>query len=133
METVERLHGLLEAATPGPWVQTQEIDGVFSGRQTVIKAGSDDSPAFPYRRVVTVGQTRQHFHIKAEDNVALIAAMHAALPALLDIAEAAKVYADELWAEEYCCRECADAGKEPSREYAALRDALSRLEGDDGE
>lgn len=120
---IEELHKLLEAATPGPWVQTQEIDGIFSGRQTVIKAGSDDSPAFPYRRVVTVGQTRQHFHIEAEDNVALIAAMHAALPALLDIAEAARPLVDHV-------------GEDPGEWDAAeerLAAALARLEGDDGE
>ena len=57
---------LLKAATPGPWEISVEIDGVYAGKHTVIKACGT--------RIVTVDQTRPHHWNAAEANIALCAA-----------------------------------------------------------
>ena len=83
---------LCDAATPGPWVVGEEIDGVRAGRRTVVRGqrGSGFN-----RRIVTVDQTRPHEE-PAEPNVEFIAAARTLIPALLDALAAAEARTREL-------------------------------------
>ena len=63
-------------ATPGSWTVRQEIDGVYAGMATVVRSNVDaPRTSGRARRIVTVGQTRQHDAEHAEGNVAWIALM----------------------------------------------------------
>lgn len=73
MTTIARLKELHAKATPGPWVHNEYFSCVQGGGRT-------DLAAVCYR-----GKG-----MNAVDNLHLIAAMHAALPAILDALEAAK-------------------------------------------
>lgn len=73
-DTIAELRALRESATPGPW-QADEW------RELV-------SPATEYGHLVHCSSAGDAWFNRRED-VDLIAAMHAALPALLDVAEAA--------------------------------------------
>lgn len=72
---IEKLRALLEAATKGPW----EVDGDANG-DTWGRSGS-----------IFVG------HNESNDDAALIVAAVAALPALLDVCEAAAELMAVLW------------------------------------
>lgn len=74
---LEEIDRLVAATTKGPWHVAREIDGVYSGRYTVVRSASRN------RRVVTVSQTRQHDGERAEANTRFIAEAHALVPALV--------------------------------------------------
>lgn len=65
--------------SPRPWTTDEEVDGVYAGQQTVVRAA--DGP-----RVVSIGQARRHDAGRAALNVAVIAETHNHLPELLALA-----------------------------------------------
>lgn len=96
---VERLRGLLEAATPPPWLAS----GCWrEGIGLVVDDGRDD-----WRSA----------------DATLVAAAVNSLPALLDVAEAAKAWIDSPTNLSIKYRV-----EEASRRAEVLRDALARLE-----
>jgi hypothetical protein len=77
MTTIERLRELLEKATPGPWESTDK-DGLYANiREPTIEAES--------------GRVADMYDLC---DAALIVAMRNTLPALLEVAEAAKAYSE---------------------------------------
>lgn len=77
------LASLDTVATPGPWRVAAEIDGMHFGRNTVLKAASSMNVPDARRRIVSLGQTRQHFDEPgvAEANIALVSVLRSiALP-----------------------------------------------------
>ena len=85
-EALARLRSLLAKATPGPWRLHIEPATEWEGAVTAVTAAAigDD---FPVDSAICCN-TRYYPTDVTPDNQALIAAMHEALPALLDIAEA---------------------------------------------
>lgn len=74
-DPIERAKALLEDVTNGPWTIREEIDGMRSGRKTVVWAG--------VKRIVSVDQTRPHHDACAEGNVAFISAARQLVPELI--------------------------------------------------
>lgn len=83
--SLEIMSAQVAVTSPGPWHVGTEKDGVMAGRQTAV-FGPDRAPMM--RRIVTVGQTRQHDTGRAEQNVAFIAHARRDFPALLDAVKA---------------------------------------------
>lgn len=102
-DIVKRAKAALEGVTKGPWFVGNEIDGIRSGRPTVVHAPNPDFPGS--LRVVTVDQTRLHFgstqRTKGQDeaNVAFIAEARSLVPEL--VAEI-----ERLRARDSCCEQC---------------------------
>lgn len=80
--TTDLAERTLAAITPGQWETGIEIDGIYSGRRTVVYADEPGSIS-SRKRVVTVGQTRQHHTKEVEDNIAFIAAAPALVRELI--------------------------------------------------
>jgi hypothetical protein len=104
---IERLRGLLAEGTPGPWrsrkwTAPRMVEIVASTMPAIVPwSGFDDS-----------ARTKQEHNA----NAALIAAAVNALPALLDVAEAAAK-----------CVEWGDVGGLLTGDVGALRAALAQL------
>lgn len=64
----DKLDALVSGATEGPWTTYRELDGIFAGQWTVVRAAG--------LRVASVGQVRRHHSQAAEGNIAYIAAMN---------------------------------------------------------
>lgn len=64
----DKLDALVAGATEGPWTTYRELDGIFAGQWTVVRAAG--------LRVASVGQVRRHHSQAAEGNIAYIAAMN---------------------------------------------------------
>jgi hypothetical protein len=101
MSTIERLRALLAEATPGPWrhgplfweAWATDADGAMTVRVAEVPHGGYDPESDRMRGVfVDPGIDRSR-----EPDAALIAAAVNALPALLDVAEAARLVAQ--WAD----------------------------------
>ncbi len=97
-DVIARLRALHEAATPGPW---------FGGPGESVYAGEEHPRGSYIADTFGVGG----------DDAALIAAMRNALPALLDVAEAARDFADA---------ECGGTAEEHARRILHALDALRR-------
>src|SRR6185312_3358938 len=63
------------------WEVAEEIDGVYSGMNTVVR--TTKPPNQWASRIVSVGQTRRHVKDKAEANAEFIAHAREDIPALL--------------------------------------------------
>ena len=105
--TTQTLRRLLDEATKGPWI------------------GSPNIPAEPERwwsidQSLSAGEAIIASDFRVPDDARLIVAMHAALPALLDVAEAA---------EEICKEPVVGPHNEDVilNRVASLREALGRL------
>ncbi|QEM41502.1 hypothetical protein SEA_FORZA_32 [Gordonia phage Forza] len=77
----------LSQITPGKWVVAEEIDGVYAGKKTVVRA--DEAAPYYRSRIVTVGQTRPHIYNPV--NIEFIAAAPELVQGLLD--EIQRLYA----------------------------------------
>ena len=74
-ETIAELRRLAEAATPGPWEWTTDLDALLGGYEG------------EYRVIDTAMALRSHYVLRvASEDAILIAAAVNALPALLDAA-----------------------------------------------
>lgn len=75
--TLERLTGIrvrVDFTSGGSWYAAEEIDGVYAGKQTVVKRRHlPDESIYAPVRIVTVDQTRRHVWKNAENNVKFIA------------------------------------------------------------
>jgi hypothetical protein len=81
--SIESIRQRWEKATPGDWWVVEEVDGVYAGRMTVVRANGN-------KRIVTVDQTRPHDSEHAEANVEAIAHAPTDIQALLAVAVAAR-------------------------------------------
>lgn len=106
---VEKLRELTRAATPGPWVWATD-----KGAPTYVQLYMPDAEFTEYEADVISASGDDV--LVAEVNADLIVAMRNALPALLDVVDAAQ----RCFGASY-----ADQGQR----WAQLRDALGRLEG----
>lgn len=79
---LDEIRARAAAATPGPWYADKEIDGMYAGHKTVVRAGDPPPWSGVGLRVVSVGQTRTHLG-PAEPNVEFIAHARTDVPALL--------------------------------------------------
>lgn len=74
---LERLTGIrvrVDFTSRGSWYVAEEIDGVYAGKQTVVKRRHlPDENIYAPTRIVSVGQTRRHEWKNAENNVKFIA------------------------------------------------------------
>jgi hypothetical protein len=77
---LEAIKARAEAATPGPWTEHEELDGMYAGRKTAVRTLNPENKY--YSRIVTVGQTRNHSR-NAEANVLFIAHARTDIPDLL--------------------------------------------------
>lgn len=95
-EQIEDIRKRAEAATPGPWEIGKEVDGMYSGLNTVVR--TTNPPTKWASRIVSVGQTRRHVKGDAENNVAFIANARQDIPELLaHIAELYKIIDNTLF------------------------------------
>jgi hypothetical protein len=93
-EQIEEIRKRAETTTPGPWEVGAEVDGMYSGLNTVVR--TTNPPTEWTSRIVSVGQTRRHIKGDAENNVAFIANARQDIPALLaHIAELEKQVAED--------------------------------------
>ena len=122
MSDIERLRALLAEATPGPW----GLDSEFGGSRGLVIGPLPENTEDPNWTTETVA-----FEIERDADATLIAEAVNALPALLDVAEAARVYlacdgsgvrAPEPWSAPFDAMELGKA-------LPALRAALARLDG----
>lgn len=91
---LDSIRARVEATTPGPWEAADEIDGVYAGHPTVVRAPNGPEWA---KRIVTVGQTRRHDQQRAEANVAFIAAAREDIPALLSLVDVLDAAMHSVW------------------------------------
>ena len=117
MSMIDDLRALLTKATPGPWKLQKGMDGA------AIKAPASAHVSVAWFGAATASGLDGSYRIsgaEANANADLAAAPIAALPALLDVAEAAQ---DVLaWG----------GTQHESAKLDALEAALRRLEGEDG-
>lgn len=124
MSTIDRIRKLLNASTPGPW-----WSGMTTSDERIVAFVSDGT-----------GETHDDIHADmhvARDegepnaNGLLIAEMRAALPALLDLADAARGVTDVDESNDVeWCPVCDCATDNCYCPLSDVRDALSRLDGD---
>jgi hypothetical protein len=89
--TIERLRALLAEATPGPWQQSHFLDQrAYAHMPESWKAERRAEEALLIRPADPLGNAVAGARL--DSNRALIAAAVNALPALLDVAEAARDY-----------------------------------------
>lgn len=55
------------------WFAANEIDGIYAGKKTVVRADTTYEPRWSPRRIASVGQTRPHIGANAEANIVYIA------------------------------------------------------------
>ncbi|MDM5229675.1 hypothetical protein [Lysinibacillus pakistanensis] len=80
-EQLNAIKQRVEKATIGPWCVNEEIDGIYDGCRTVVKA--PNAPSKWATRIVSVGQTRRHIRKDAESNIEFIAHAREDVPALV--------------------------------------------------
>lgn len=104
MNIIERLKELMAAATPGPWI----VGGSYTVR--TMRSALD---------WIARMRDRHHKHDDEEDkaNAALIVAMHNAIPDLIELAEAVKLYKEMAYENH-------------ANNYARMCVALAKLEGE---
>lgn len=85
IERLAEIKARAAAATPGPWIADNEIDGWRAGRPTVVRAIAKHGGL----RIVTVDQTRRHTE-PAEPNVRFIAAAREDIDYLLYLVDKLK-------------------------------------------
>lgn len=109
MSTIEELRALLAAATPGPWEHRQHegMHALAARDGWAMESEPDDSDD----------------GARVAADFALVAAMRNALPALLDVAEAARAVARSAGPG----RACWTVGR---HDIERLRAALARLDGE---
>lgn len=81
-EQLDTIRKRAEAATEGVWEVVEEIDGVYSGMNTVVRTTKPSNKWAS--RIVSVGQTRRHVKDEAEANAIFIANARQDIPTLLD-------------------------------------------------
>jgi len=112
MNTIERLRELLEKATPGPWVTCNGTD---------IFTDTDDAKrGLPGNHVADCDPARDKEHIAAISDACIIVSIRNALPALLEVADAAQKYKRAGWLSL--------PGSIDHEESRAIVDALARLD-----
>lgn len=105
MSQLDEIRKRLSKATPGPWVIHPEVDGVYADRRTVVWT---DAPVeqFGARRIVSVGQTRQHRE-PVEANVEFIANARRDIPLLVSVVESIlKLHQEEVLFTSAICSHC---------------------------
>ncbi len=121
MSSLKRLRRIAEAATPGPWAFRNNL-GCKAIGQRVNRQTLDPVAHTPGRQ--DEGEDRA--------NARLIVDMRNALPALLDVAEAAREVSAHLDTDAHGCLYCGFTGVHfEACPFTRLRDALRGLRDDD--
>lgn len=117
---IARLRELLKAGTPGPWAYVFDGDGyALTDSPDVPRGRMTPDPS----RVVQIGETHD------EPDAALIAAAINALPALLDVVEAANEAHNCVDHVDNCCRDWCDPCRCGAESQDRLRRALDAMRG----
>lgn len=80
-EELRQIRERAEKATAGPWEVGAEVDGVYAGMNTVVRATKPHTRWAT--RIVSVGQTRKHIKEDSEANAEFIAHAREDIPKLL--------------------------------------------------
>ena len=117
--TLSELRLLCERATQGPWLVEALSDPARGNERVVVS-----DPHAAYGGIVAAG-------LKNHENAAFIAAARTWLPALIEVAEAARTVGtfDDFGDPEALCPECSPAHPQPFMDARmALHAALARLD-----